>query len=50
MVHGITRQGAGRAFSHELGIVIFEQASWFIVAGALLWRRENQVAGGAIGM
>jgi hypothetical protein len=26
--------------------VIFEQASWFIFAVALLWRRENQVAGG----
>jgi hypothetical protein len=37
---------AGRAFSHEFGIVIFEQASWFIFAVALLWRRENQVAGG----
>jgi hypothetical protein len=35
--------------AHGFGIVIFAQASWFIVAGALLWRRENQV-GGASGM
>ena len=42
--------GAGRAFPHEFGIVIFEQASWFIVAVALLWQRESQVIGGAIGM
>jgi hypothetical protein len=29
--------------AHGFGIVIFGQAGWFIVAGALLWRRENQV-------
>jgi hypothetical protein len=34
----------------KFGIVIFEQASWLIVAVALLWRRESQVAGGASGM
>ena len=36
--------------AHGFGIVIFAQASWFIVAGELLWRYENQVAGGASGM
>jgi hypothetical protein len=30
--------------------MIFEQATWFIVSAALPWRRESQVAGGAIGM
>jgi hypothetical protein len=30
--------------AHGFGIVIFGQAGWFIVAGALLWRRDNQVA------
>jgi hypothetical protein len=30
--------------AHGFGIVIFGQAAWFIVAGTLLWRRENQVA------
>jgi len=30
--------------AHGFGIVIFGQAGWFLVAGALLWGRENQVA------
>jgi hypothetical protein len=29
---------------HGFGIVIFGQAAWFIVAGALMWRCENPVA------
>jgi hypothetical protein len=29
---------------HGMGIVIFGQAAWFIVAGALLLKREDQVA------
>ncbi len=34
--------------AHGFGIITFGQASWFIVAGALLWRREKQVA--AVGL
>jgi hypothetical protein len=30
--------------AHGFGIIIFGQAAWFIVAGALLWRRDSQVA------
>jgi hypothetical protein len=30
--------------AHGFGIVIFGQAGWFVVAGALLWQRENQAA------
>jgi hypothetical protein len=30
--------------AHGFGIVIFGQAGWFVVAGALLWRRENRAA------
>jgi hypothetical protein len=30
--------------AHGFGIVIFGQASWFIVAGLLLWRHQEQVA------
>jgi hypothetical protein len=30
--------------AHGFGIVIFAQASWFIIAGALLWRHESQIA------
>jgi hypothetical protein len=30
--------------AHGFGIVIFGQAAWFIVAGALLWRRDNLIA------
>jgi hypothetical protein len=29
--------------AHGFGIVIFGQAAWFIVAGALLWRHEDPV-------
>ena len=34
--------------AHGFGILIFGQAGWFIIAGALLWRRENQVAAAGI--
>jgi hypothetical protein len=27
--------------AHGFGVVVFGQAAWFIVAGALLWRREK---------
>jgi hypothetical protein len=30
--------------AHGFGIVIFGQAAWFIMAGALLWRCDSQVA------
>jgi hypothetical protein len=30
--------------AHGFGIVIFGQAAWFIVAGTLLWRRDNLIA------
>jgi hypothetical protein len=32
--------------AHGFGIVIFGQAAWFIIAGALLWRRDNLVTAG----
>jgi hypothetical protein len=34
--------------AHGFGIVIFGQAGWFVIAGALLWRHENQGAAAAM--
>ncbi len=34
--------------THGFGIVIYGQAGWFIVAGALLWRRDNRVVAAAV--
>jgi hypothetical protein len=34
--------------AHGFGMVIFGQAAWFIVAGALLWRLDNLVTAAAL--
>jgi hypothetical protein len=34
--------------AHGFGIVVFGQAAWFIVAGALLWRGGHQVGAAAV--
>lgn len=29
---------------HGMGVVIFGQAAWFIAAGAMLWRKDDEIA------